>query len=265
MKPLLFLVLITASFSANPMNWFKTPPPSPTKKSPELPLASTQRSSVQPPLGAPITINVNVAPTQTTTTSSSAASDAKAQTNTAVDTQTQLSAYLKSCAEYKEHIQEGYMHYKYYLIAGTCMTLYLYLCYDCLQGNMFLQTGSLWSSFKQELSFEDLCNLDSPTLTEELLRTLHSRYIIQKDPLSTLEPMATFLHEIEAERKKLHHYQTLYSWAKLLRVTAILPAKSVVYDTIPARLQRLAFIRHIFVSWTCTVKLKKTGPWSLDQ
>lgn len=260
LKQLICLLLITTPFSAYAMwPWASpsnTPPASPTKNPVGLPVAATQQS-VQSPSGAPITINVNVAPTQTTTTSSSAASTAQTENNTSVDTQTKLNSYLKSCVEHKDQIQAHCIQYKYYLVAGICVGLYLYLCYECIRGNMFLSGSTLWSSFKQELSFDELCNLDNALLTEDLLRSLHARYITTKDPLNTLEPMTTFLHAIEAERTQLHHFNQLYSWAKLFRVTSLLPAKAVLYDTIPARLQRLAFIKHVFVTWTCQVKLKR--------
>jgi hypothetical protein len=257
MKHLLFFMLITTPFSAHGMWPWSTPPTNPAKKPQELQPIPTAQHAISPSAGAPITINVNVAPTQTTTTSSSAASDAKTTTNTTVDTQTQLHSYLKSCVEYTQHMQTHCIQYKYYLIAALCVTLYAYLCYEYVQGNMFLSGNKLWSCFKQDLSLEDLCNFDSNALTDELLRSLHIRYITEKDPLNALEPMAMFLHEIEAERKKLHYYNQLYSWAKLLRATTLLPAKATLYDTIPSRLERLAFIKHVFVTWTCQVKLKR--------
>ena len=257
MKQLFYLILLTTPFSARAMWPWKTPPAtppsSPVKKVPEArqerQTAFMQQLMPQSP-GAPITINLNVAPTQTTTTSSNAVSDAQTATNTAVDTQTQLNSYLKSCVEYTQRLQADCVNYRYYLIAALCLTLYAYVCYECVQGNMFLNSNTLWSCFKQELSFEDLCNLDSIALTDDLLRSLHIRYITEKDPLNTLEPMAMFLHELEAERKKLHSYQQLYSWAKLLRIATLLPAKAQLYESIPAKIERLAFIKHIFVAWT---------------
>lgn len=257
MKHLLFFMFIIIPCSAYGMWPWKTPPTSPTKKPQELQPMPTAQQTLPPSPGAPITINVNVAPTQTTTTSSNAASDAKTTTNTVVDTQTQLHSYLKSSVEYIQHMQTHCIQYKYYLIAALCVTLYAYLCYECIKGNIFLNNNKLWSCFKQELSLQDLCNLDSHTLTDELLRSLHIRYITEKDPLDTLEPMAMFMYEIEAERKKLHYYNQLYSWAKLLRATTLLPAKPPLYDTIPSRLERLAFIKQVFITWTCQIKLKR--------
>src|SRR5689334_887198 len=109
MKQLAFLMIITISFSAYGMWPFSSPPPSPTKKTPEPPRhelqpVSTQVLTTQTPGAPPITINLNVAPTQNTTTSSSAASDAKTATTTVVQTETRLNSYLKSSVEYVQQV-----------------------------------------------------------------------------------------------------------------------------------------------------------------
>jgi hypothetical protein len=258
LKQLLYVVLVTITLTTHAMLWqlFGGGP----KNQTPTPVGQVQTTSIppiQPSPGSPVNINVHVAPTQITNTTSSAASTAQAENQNTIDMQTKLQAYLKSCGEYTQRVHAGLISYKYYMAAALALGSYLYLSYVCIQGNRYLLDTTRWSSFKQELSLQELCGLDNQTLTNDLLHALHGRYIVVKDPLNTLEPMATFLYEIEVERKKLQYYQRLYSWIKLAHLTAIVPAKAVLYDTIAARLDRLAFIKHVFVTWACHTKLKK--------
>ncbi len=241
--------------------WWKkansvTPPPS-TAKQAELAVTPSQQSTTPQNPGTPITINVNVTPTQNTTTSNSTVNTTQTETKTAVETETKVQSYLKSCTHYTTQLLSQGIAYKYYLAAALGLSFYVYLCYQCTQGNIFLAQDTLWSCFKQELPFEALRTFNKADLTEELLYTLHTRYLTAKDPLNALQPMTLFLQDLETEAKRLHSYQRLYSWIKLLHISSLFPAKATLYDTIDTKLQRLAFIKHLFVSWACQVKLKR--------
>jgi hypothetical protein len=263
MKRLLCMVLATTTLTTHAMllklfgGGPKTQTPTPAGH-----IQTTTIPPIQPSPGSPVNINVHVTPTQITNTTSSAASTAQAENQNTIDMQTKLKAHITSCMEYTQQVGKGLIGYKYYMAAALAVGSYLYLSYVCMLGNRYLIDTARWSSFKQELSLQELCALDSQTLTNDLLHALHGRYIVAKDPLNTLEPMATFLYEIEVERKKLQYYHNLYSWIKLAHITAIVPAKAVLYDTIQSRLDRLAFIKHVFVTWACHTKLKKQASQS---
>lgn len=173
------------------------------------------------------------------------ASSAQAQAEAQVDVEVTQS--LQNM--YQEQVQTFWHDNKLYLGAGALVTLYSYYCYQVISGNFYLKRTDLWSSWKQELSFDQLCLIPQQILARELVLSIQQHGLDVQKPTDFMIPLVSFLHVIEEERIKLLYYQTLYNRITMLKCGSLFPFNKKRYNDIEKRLQRLSFVKNIFISW----------------
>ncbi|HRN78431.1 MAG TPA: hypothetical protein PLU71_04275 [Candidatus Dependentiae bacterium] len=145
--------------------------------------------------------------------------------------------------------------HKWQIILTGVLTCYTYVCYQVITGNLYLQRTDIWSAWKAPLSLQELCALPDKDLTQALIFAIQNKYINLTDPMDTGAPLAQFMHEIESERIQLEYYQYLHNWIKRTHTTWLFPLNTSKYSTIEQRLDRLAFIKHLFVTWLTEQKI----------
>lgn len=175
----------------------------------------------------------------------SSASSAQAQAEAQVDVEVTQS--LQNM--YQEQVQTFWHDNKLYLGAGALVTLYSYYCYQVISGNFYLKRTDLWSSWKQELSFDQLCLIPQQILARELVLSIQQHGLDVQKPTDFMIPLVSFLQVIEEERIKLLYYQTLYNRITMLKCGSLFPFNKKRYNDIEKRLQRLSFVKNIFISW----------------
>lgn len=175
----------------------------------------------------------------------SSVSSAQAQAEAQVDVEVSQSVWNI----YQERMQTFWQDNKLYIGACAFFSLYSYYCYQVICGNLYLQRTDLWSSWKHELSFDQLCLIPQQTLARELIFSIQQQGLDTQKPTDFMVPLVFFLHVIEEERIKLLYYQTLYNRMTMLKCGAFFPFNKKRYDAIEKRLQRLSFVKNVFISW----------------
>jgi len=146
------------------------------------------------------------------------------------------------------------------LIAVTIGATYGYICYRVIQGNIYLAQPNLWSSWKAALSLQHLCALPQEELTQALIFDLQNKYINPANPLDPHSSFTHFMYDIERERAYLEQLQTLHRKLKNTYMLHFFPLNTKRYASIPKRLDRIAFIQHLFSTWIAEHKVGPHAP-----
>ena len=207
----------------------------------------------------PISGNVTVCPTISSENDNNTAAKLKNSNSTETDTtsSSMLTSLKKTYKTYEQQVTAGLLAHTYLLAAVGGSTGYLYVCYWCVQANRYLESPLRWSLFKAECSLQSLRSIPYDQFISDLLFEIHTRYICTDDPLNDTEPIATFLTSIDTEHHLLSSYYTRYSLLKPLFLHKLVPIKTVLFEAIPARIDRLTFIRHSFITWASHMKVKR--------
>lgn len=221
---------------------------------------------VLPPTGGPtnINLNLNLNMTQNASTdnkiatnsqsqseaNAQAAASAQAESHTTVGVK--LSQLLNA---YHDPMQTFWHDNKFSLGASALFALYSYYCYQVICGNLYLKRTDLWSSWKNGLSFDQLCAIPQQSLARELVLSIQHQGLDVQKPTDFTVPLVTFLQVIEEERKALLYYQTLHSRITMVKCGILFPFNKKRYKCIEERLQRLSFVKNIFISWMAEFNL----------
>jgi hypothetical protein len=145
---------------------------------------------------------------------------------------------------------------KWYLLAGGLSCVYAYLAYIVIQGNNYLGDLNLWSSWHQELPLDQLLAIPQQQLTQELIREIQRRYTDVSSIVDIVKPLGMFMVKSEQEEEQIKWYQSTYSWLSYLRLNKLIPMNQSRFNKITERLQRLAYYKNLFKSWTADYQLQ---------
>lgn len=147
-------------------------------------------------------------------------------------------------------------NHKWYLLGSTLLGGYLYLCYTIASGNSYLAQKDLWSSWRQDLSLEELLALPQSQFSKELLQEIQRRYTDPTAVTDLLRPLNTFLVTVEKEEELLRWYDYIYSWTQYTHVNKIILSSTNQFSKITQRLQRLAYLKNVFHAWAAQYQLE---------
>lgn len=206
-----------------------------------------------------VNINANIAPHMTQNASNS--TDVKTNSQSQSNAQAQAVAQAKVKASQTmwntyESMQTFWDTNKLYLGVSAVLALYSYYWYQVMCGNFYLKRTDLWSSWKNGLSFDQLCAIPQQSLARELILNIQQQGLDIQKPTDFTVPLVTFLYVIEEERKALLYYQTLHSRITMMKCGILFPFNKKQYNRIEERLQRLSFVKNIFISWMAEFNLE---------
>ncbi len=138
-----------------------------------------------------------------------------------------------------------------YFLGGSYITLCSFLFYQ----NYYFNHTDLWGTWKGDLSFAQLCEIPQQKLSSELLHEIQKRYINKNNPTDFLSPLVEFMNTIEYETKQIERYIFLTNWLKRLRLVIIVPTNEKKMQKTQQLLERVHFVKHIFLSWAADYKL----------
>ena len=137
-------------------------------------------------------------------------------------------------------------------IAGS----YACLCLKIIQVNRYLGDPALWSSWKQEYSLPALLAIPQKEIAYALLHDIQKRYLNSTNPADFISPLIHFVYAIDQEMTTIQSYSYLYTWLKRLRLTYILPINTKRFEHIQGRLNRLIFIKNLFLTWAADYNIE---------
>jgi hypothetical protein len=130
-------------------------------------------------------------------------------------------------------------------IGVTYATLFILFFLD----RNFMYNQALWARWHQPQTVAELCEIPHETLCKELILAIHTRYVNQANPADMMTPLSVFLYEIAAEERHLQRCCTRARFAQKLYLDKVLPCASNAVQEAELLIERLAFIKHIFLSW----------------
>lgn len=149
--------------------------------------------------------------------------------------------------------------YKWPLLAGTLAAGYGYLCYTIISGNNYFAQKELWSSWRNDLSLEQLLAIPQTQFAKELLQEIQRRYTDPAALTDIVRPLGTFMKLIEEEEQQLLSYQTAFSRISYLKITTLIPISTAQFEKIPQRLQRIAYFKNVFQAWAAQYQLEQVS------
>lgn len=150
-------------------------------------------------------------------------------------------------------------HHRYKIAGGTVVGSYSATSLLLLADYHYLNCSTVWSRWKPECTFEDLCAIPQKDLARELLLTIGERYYNEKNPTDLGHPLIQFLNTIETEVKTIKRYIRTTKVIKNLHLITIFPTNENKINQAQKLLERALFIKHIFLSWLSEYNLASSG------
>lgn len=182
------------------------------------------------------------------------------QANTHRTTETPLSKVLADLDlknKFSTINKSFFNDYKWHLLVGSTAITYAMLCYIIISGNSYLGQSDLWSSWRQELTLDQLLSIPQEQFAEELLQEIHRRYTNSDTINDLMTPLSLFLLALEKEEEQIKSYQYYYSWLVYLKITKIVPFSKTKFSKINERLQRITYLKNAFHTWIAKFHYKQ--------
>ncbi len=143
----------------------------------------------------------------------------------------------------------------FYTAVGTYLTLFIYL----LSANHFLNRSDLWASWRYDTPIEQLYSFSQQELAQDLLRDIQRKHINNREPTNFVSPLLGFVQATQKEQKKIHRYLSIGRWISRLHLTFFFPINASKIAFAQERRTRLAFVKHIFLSWASEYNVQQVG------
>jgi hypothetical protein len=149
----------------------------------------------------------------------------------------------------KQLIKKMVWKYRYPIVGSTAVGSYSVTSLLLLADYHYLHHKTVWTRWKSECSFEDLCAIPQKELARELLLAIGQHYYSEKNPIDLAHPLIQFLNTIDTEIRKIKRYITTTKIIKRLHLITIFPTNETKIAQAQRLLERTLFIKHIFLSW----------------
>ncbi len=148
---------------------------------------------------------------------------------------------------------------KYTLLAIGILGGYGYVCYTLVKANNILQSGRSWSAWKHHIEFSDLALTSQDDLARELLNDIQRQYINYENPTDFVSPLSHFAQDIEKEQSLLSSYIKIGDIIMKCHASMLFPISADLIENAHKRLERLSFVRHVFISWSAHHNLQQNS------
>lgn len=153
-------------------------------------------------------------------------------------------------------LQELVWLYKYHCALYVTLALYLYLCWHTYWAVAYLSKLPFWLSFKSDLSFEQLLQINQKELAHELMITFEMHYMDKHNPTDFFTPITRFVRDIEAEIAQLAFYESLFKLITSLHLEAITFAEQKYIAQFQQKKQRLLYLKNLCKQWVIEYYMK---------
>ena len=143
----------------------------------------------------------------------------------------------------KSLIPESISSYKWHIAAALAVGSYGLLSYYAMKGNYYLKRIDLWSSWRKELSLDEILAIPQKQFAQDLFREVQRRY---NSNFAT--SLILFIKAIDQEEKQIKWYKSLYDWISFLHVKKLMPIDAAIYENCAQQLQRIAYYKGCFES-----------------
>lgn len=136
--------------------------------------------------------------------------------------------------------------------------IYSYHNYSLLTLKKELSKPDCWSLWNKAMNLEELFACPQNHLGTLMIREAQRRYTSRENPGDFISPLATCMHIMDEEKTKLEHYSALCKWVETLRIARIMWHDNEFAEECNERLNRLAYLKSVFVNWLTDYKFTQT-------
>lgn len=141
-------------------------------------------------------------------------------------------------------------------IAGISLAaLYLYLFSKVIKGNKYLGRKDSWALWKCDCSLVQLLEIPQKQLSQELLLEIQRRYTSIEKPIDFISSLIAFMHNIDQEIAYTKYFISLEAWLRAFRISLFFPINRKRFSQAPDNLNRLIYIRNLFLTWAAHYKI----------
>lgn len=159
--------------------------------------------------------------------------------------------------EYSDHITSSLYDNRYKIAGITFAAGYLYIFYEVVKGNNYLGRNDTWAVWKQDLALVQLLEVPQKELTHELILEIQMRYTNREKPTDFVSSLIFFMRDIDQEISRTKYLIKLGSWLRSLRIFVIFPINKARFLQATDRLNRLTYLRSLFLNWTAHYKMEQ--------
>lgn len=147
--------------------------------------------------------------------------------------------------------------HRYTLIGSMAAGLYLFLFYEVIKGNNYLERQDSWALWKQHIPLSQLLEIPQEDLSNELILEIQRRYTSREKPTDFISSLITFMRDIEKEIELVKYFINLESWLRSFRIARLFPINSRRFSQASDRLNRLTYIKNTFLTWAAYYKMNQ--------
>jgi len=165
--------------------------------------------------------------------------------------------YIKSIdpKKYQNYCQSFLNRNKYKIILFSILGSYGTLSAKIIFDNHYLNQSDIWGMWQPSLSFDQLCEIPQKKLGRELILEIQRRYLNQEHPTDFINPLVMFIKAADYELKRIIRYIRITTVIKHLHLLILFPTNEKIIEKAQLILQRLHFVKHIFLSWAAEYNL----------
>lgn len=160
----------------------------------------------------------------------------------------------------KEFAKEYAKEHKYRLLlfsafgtyAAVWVRLFYYIHY------IFQSTG--WGTWKENLSIDVLYAIPKQELGKELLFAVQQKYQKAETLNDFFLPLISFLRDADDELLMLNNFVAFYDLLHKAHVDTIFPLQEIILTKARQRLQRLLYLKEVFLYWVTDYKIAVSTP-----
>lgn len=164
----------------------------------------------------------------------------------------------KNAALLGDLIKQLLWEYRYKLAGGTLLGSYSVANILLMADFYRFNNDMVWAHWKNQLTFEDLCAISQKELAKELLLAIGEYHYNKDNPTDLAYPLVTFIKQIDWEIDIIKRYIKTVKIIKSISLMPIFATNDKKLDRAYRALQRIIFIKHIFLSWLADYNLTST-------
>ncbi|MFC1845567.1 hypothetical protein ACFLX2_00390 [Candidatus Dependentiae bacterium] len=158
-------------------------------------------------------------------------------------------------SDFLHHAKDFLWEHKYKVLGAGLLGAYAYALYNILHGNDYFARKDTWSTWRTELSNQDLAFIPQEKLALDLMAEIQRRHVTIDKPTDFLSPVAQFMQAAKKEISQLERYDRLYRWTSKIYLSPLLPFNRKKFASAQQKIERLLYLQHCAATWLAQYKM----------
>ncbi len=143
------------------------------------------------------------------------------------------------------------------LFWSAVATIYSAVSIQLISDRYYLNQANLWANWKRHMTAQEMQTSPQQELQKSLVEEILKRYLASHP--NRLACYLQFVKDVEQEEHRIARHLLISKIVKLSRLMRIFPASDQTMKQARVKQKRLAFTKHIFVSWAAMQPSLKGG------